>query len=142
MHNPNDAQSRLEKSVTLFPKSTFQKSYPDVTDLDVQIIARNTSVNKKETYYYTMANPPGQYCGCPNTRCVGGGWDIGSYLSKLIRERKSSGTTAEACCGNEQMSRSSRRSCTTEYEVTVTLGYATPAAQAPDSPTLNETSGE
>lgn len=123
MKKKDDAQSRLEKSVPLFGKTTFLAQYPQVASLSLEIRAFPISFGQAETYYYSLDRPPGQYCPCPNHQCSGGGWDMGSFLSSLIRQRLESGEDGGPCIGGERMNRRDMRSCHYSFKAKATIKY-------------------
>ena len=121
---PN-AQDLLEKSNPVFgQKTTFQQAYSQVEALDLVVTATPMGFGKDATYHYSLLNPPGNFCPCPNHNCKGGGFDIGWFLHDLISSNKESGESESCgCIGREPMGRNSSRSCYYMFKATATIRY-------------------
>lgn len=121
--NPN-AQDLLEKAAPfLGQKTKFQLAYPNVVSLDLKVTAIPLSFGTSESYEYSLQNPPGNFCPCPNQNCTGGGFDMGSFLHDLISKKQTTGEAKSACVGRERMNRTSR-SCFYRFKATASIKYA------------------
>ena len=120
--NPG-AQDLLEKSnPALGQKTTFQKAYPQVVHLDLEVTASPMGFGESRSYHYSLQNPPGSYCPCPNPNCSGGGFEIGWLLHDLISKKLESGESKGPCVGRERMGRGSR-TCFYRFSVKANLKY-------------------
>ena len=121
--NPN-AQDLLEKSNPfLGQKTKFQLAYPQVVFLDLEVKASPKGFGSSGTYQYSLQNPPGNFCPCPNHNCSGGGFDVGFFLHDLISKKQTTGEAKGACVGRERMGRNASRSCYYTFRAKATLKY-------------------
>lgn len=104
--------------------STFRKQFSHVVFLDLRVTAAPFDFPNgcERVYRYSLQNPPGERCPCPNPACDGGGLDLGSELERLIHERKESGEWSGHCDGSEKV-RGSSRSCCYFFKATVEIKY-------------------
>lgn len=123
MKKHSDAQDLLEKSnPALGQLTTFQKAYPQVAHLDLQVKASPVGFGEERVYHYSLQHPPGNYCACPNPHCSGGGFEIGRLLHDLISAKQESGEAKGPCVGRERMGKGSR-TCYYRFKATASLRY-------------------
>lgn len=119
----DDAQARFEKSTPILGgKTTFLEAYPNVEELELQVSAIPVGFGEAHNYHYSLANPPSEFCPCPNRSCSGGGYDIGYFLYSLIRDRKTEGESSGGCVGGERIGRGSR-SCIYRFRAKARIRY-------------------
>jgi hypothetical protein len=122
--NPS-AQDLLVKSQPMLGSlTTFRAAYPFVSKLAVEIEAVPMGFGRTESYSYSLENAPGQFSACPNRQCIGGGYDVGSFLQQLIAKRETKGEGGGGCRGHERMSRRDTRSCYVVFRAKAELCYA------------------
>lgn len=118
-----DAQDLFEKSTpALGQKTTFQKAYPQVVHLDLEVTATPMGFGSVQRYHYSLQHPPGSFCPCPNPNCSGGGFEVGWLLHDLISKKQESGESKGPCVGRERMGRGSR-TCYYMFKAKATLQY-------------------
>lgn len=122
--HPN-AQDLLAKSKPFLSQGQeFHLAYPQVEFLDLEVKAEPKGFGDRETYHYSLQNPPGNYCPCPNPNCTGGGFNMGALLNRLISSKETSGEASGPCVGHEGMNRAGSRSCYYMFKVSVKLRYS------------------
>jgi hypothetical protein len=105
-------------------QTAFQAAFPQVTALEVEVWATPVGFGAGERYLYSLANAPGQFTPCPNPACSGGGYDVGSFLAQLIRQRQTEGKARGGCVGAERLGRHGSRHCHYSFQTTAQLEYA------------------
>lgn len=124
------AQDLFEKSTpALGQKTTFEKAYPQVDQLDLEVTATPMGFGSVQKYHYSLQHPPGSYTPCPNPKCSGGGFEVGWLLHDLISKKQEFGEASGPCVGREKMGRGSR-TCFYVFKAKATLKYAVEPEQA------------
>lgn len=113
------------------PPTTFEKSFPMVASLRVEIRAeRIWGAAEHPTLYTERTVPPLINCG--NPRCYGGGLNLERVLRWDVVERRKTEYEAQLSCEGYEGSPKGRRrtgSCDTTYRLAVAVTYkdSTPA---------------
>lgn len=119
--NPS-AQDHLQKANLFLGKTTFLKAYPHVDFLDLTVEAYPIGGGDQHSYHYSLENPPGEYCPCPNPRCSDGGFRIGIFLGQMIFDKQTHGASEGPCVGREKTGRS-YRTCYYRFKAEATIRY-------------------
>jgi hypothetical protein len=118
-----DAQDLYEKSnPALEQKTTFQKAYPEVEHLALEVTADPMGFGQSHKYHYSLQHPPENFSPCPNPNCSGGGFELGRLLHNLISCKKEFGEDSGPCVGRERLARGSR-TCYYMFEAKAHLKY-------------------
>lgn len=125
MNKKPGAQQNLEKSTPFFGhKTSFLQAYPQVKQLDLVVEAEPMGFGDSRSYHYSLDNPPGQYCPCPNRHCTDGGFDMGLFINLLIDKKQTHGESqAQACIGHEKIGRNNSRTCLYTFKAKAVLQY-------------------
>ncbi|MBC8420790.1 MAG: hypothetical protein H8E10_19590 [Desulfobacterales bacterium] len=100
------AQDHLQEANLFLGKTTFLKAYPQVESLDLTVEAHPIGPDGEHRFYrYSLENPPGEFCPCPNPRCSNGGFRIGIFLGQMIFDKQTQGTSEGLCVGREKTGR-------------------------------------
>ena len=119
------AQEQLNQSQPLFGKTTFAEAYPQVSSLAVEVSAPPLGFGQCQTFHYSLQNPPGSFCPCPNPHCSSGGFDLGWFLHDLISAGKTEGEASGHCIGHERIGKSAARECHYSFTAKATIAYKT-----------------
>lgn len=119
-----------ESSNPFAPKATFEKAYPQIKALRVDIMESDGGVDETPVYW-----TDGEYADCSNPHCYGGGVSIGAMLRDMVRERATKREFTALCKGNEGSPKGRRiyRKCLHAFTVQLEVEYredSGPATQA------------
>lgn len=130
------AQDLFERRTPVFGgKGTFEEVYPQIDAITVEVqendLGRDIS---KRTY--AKHNFPGEFINCSNSMCYAGGYHLGSLISSMVREGKTSAEGSAICRGNEgsPKGRRIRRKCLNHFKVNVSIRYKESAPTTPPKP--------
>lgn len=108
--------------------------YPEIKDITVEVHESGDGVdswNKDRTYDKNYF--PGEFVDCSNPSCYGGGFQLGSYLAQMVRERQTDLEDAKTCRGNEGSPKGRRiyRSCLNTFKFKIKIKYKPQRKQSP-----------
>src|ERR1700686_1273253 len=97
---PRQKASDLFRESTLMfgTKSTLAEAYPEIKDITVEVNESGDGVdswNNPRTYGIDYF--PGEFVDCSNPSCYGGGFQLGSYLGRMVRERQTDLEESKTC---------------------------------------------
>lgn len=109
----------------LVPKTTFEKAFPQIEHIRVEVIESGEGINdwnEKRTY---SKHDMGEYINCHNKRCYNGGFSIGQIIRQMIYENKTELETTEFCQGYEgsPKGRKKYQDCMNYFEIKVGIKY-------------------
>lgn len=109
-------------------KKSFEETFPMIAELSATVVEfKNFRKISEDEYpiehYYGHNDLPCQFIDCTNTLCNGGGFSIGSILSKMTSERMKSLEGTVDCLGKE--GKRSGRNCTHLFEYKIKIIYKT-----------------
>jgi len=105
-------------------KVTFEKAYPQVSSVRVEVTETGDGLDSPRTSVYTERTL-GEYIDCSNPRCYNGGFRIGSILSQMVYGREEKQEFFEGCQGYEGSPKGRRKyqPCTNYFKGTVAIKY-------------------
>jgi hypothetical protein len=120
-----NAQDAVERSEPLLGrKTTFGEAYPFVTELRIEVTASPMGFGRSQSYYFSLANPPGKFCACPNAQCRDGGFDLGFHLHDMASARKTHMEVKGSCVGYEKLGRRDSRRCHYGFRATIDMKFS------------------
>ncbi len=109
---------------TLFPKVSFEKAFPSIDHLTIEVEESGKDVSQQNNKsIYTMENPPEEYINCNNSRCFGGGFAIADILRDMVRNGQTTLETMKPCRGYEGTPEGKKRhrKCRNKFSVRVCI---------------------
>jgi hypothetical protein len=118
------AQDDLNRSQPLLGhKTTFKEAYPEVGELSIEVKSFPMGFGRSETFNFSLNNPPGEFCGCPNHSCEGGGFNLGWHLFDMVTTQTLHLETGGACLGHERMNRRASRPCHYSFRAVIDMKF-------------------
>ncbi|EMT38140.1 hypothetical protein TthWC1_2382 [Thermoanaerobacter thermohydrosulfuricus WC1] len=106
-------------------KTTFEKAFPMIEDIEVKVIEYGEGVNEwnRERYYNKFT--AGEYINCSNRLCYNGGFSLGRIIRYMVMNNMKEYQTKEICQGYEGSPKGRRkyRDCLNTFHITVKIKY-------------------
>jgi hypothetical protein len=108
-------------------KVTFDKAFPQIEDLEVEVKESGDNINTSRSYFYSKKSFPGEFIDCSNSLCYNGGFSIGKILREMVRSNTKELSTTKDCRGYEGSPKGRRRygNCHNQFEIKITIKYKT-----------------
>lgn len=106
-------------------KTSFEKAFPLIDDIKVEIIEDGEGVsdwNKKR--YYNKSNA-GEYINCSNHLCYNGGFNLGEIIRYMEQENLIEHQTTKICQGYEGSPKGRKKygDCCNMFDVKIKIKY-------------------
>jgi hypothetical protein len=128
------ASDLFRESTPMFgTKGTLAEVYPQIKDIIVEVQESGYGVDSwNSNRTYTKDFFPGEFIDCSNPSCFGGGFQLGSYLRRMVTEGNTELEDSKSCRGNEGSPKGRRiyRSCINTFEFKIKIQYETQPKQS------------
>lgn len=105
-------------------KVEFEKAFPDIEDITVEIEEKGEDVYGSNKYMYKKNNIS-QFVNCSNSLCYGGGINIGRILRQMTENREIQFNGIKFCQGNETSPKGKKiyRKCVNQFTIKINIKY-------------------
>ncbi|OQB79347.1 MAG: hypothetical protein BWX88_04882 [Planctomycetes bacterium ADurb.Bin126] len=116
-------------------KVSFAQAFPEIDSIRVTVTEDGYGVTAGYNTRTYSTSSIGEYVNCSNSLCYNGGFDLGSIIRQIVRERRTHAEEHRACQGYEGSPKGRRRyrSCINSFEIVVDITYKE-AAQKNETP--------
>lgn len=100
--------------------------YPQIKDISVEVEEFGRGVDSWSKHRtYGKDDFPGEFVDCSNPACYGGGFQLGSPLAQMVRERQTEHEESKMCRGNEGSPKGRRiyRKCLNTFKYKIKIKY-------------------
>lgn len=115
-----------ETTPVIGTKGTLAEVYPQIKDVAVEVEESGRGVDSwNKNRCYTKESFPGEFIDCSNPSCYGGGFQLGSYLGKMLLEHLTELADSKMCRGNEGSPKGRRiyRKCLNTFKFRIKIKY-------------------
>ena len=123
--NPRMTERMLEHQ-QLCSSPSIAEAYPEVVSVGIELEYFDSETGKlTNKITHTIPNSAKTYykISCPCRECVGGGFDISSALSTMLRAKSPSHSGESTCHGWQDQERISKNHCYTKIRYTLSAVY-------------------
>ena len=126
MKNRKKAQDIFNETEYVFvDKATFEKAFPTIEEISVEIIETGKNVYHSGQPIYYDKKTLGEYINCSNTQCYKGGFRIGRIIQKMVIDNKTDLEDTEFCQGHESSPKGRRigSECFNAFDYKIHIEY-------------------
>lgn len=113
-----------ETNYFLAQKTSFERAFPEIEDIRVTVeeFEDFSSVGWKRSFNKSNA---GEYIDCRNSRCYGGGFDLGTLLRNMETKGETEYETTEYCRGyhGSPKGRKNYGPCEHRFKIRIEISY-------------------
>ena len=128
------ASDVFNKSEFLFPKTTFEKAFPGIAELSLDVAEFENFSGGDDPFSnpraisrhsYSIQDPPGQYVNCSNPLCYNGGVGVGQILYSMTSKKQTEFSDSKFCRGYEGSPKGQKKygECSHAFYIRVTIKY-------------------
>lgn len=114
----------METKFPFGPKTTFENAFPEIKDINIEVIENGLYMNNTRISHYSKTNIS-EFVNCTNPMCYNGGFRIGGIIRDMVYKKETERDGSADCQGNEgrQKSRDIRSKCLNSFSYKIQIEY-------------------
>jgi hypothetical protein len=113
-----------ETNFVFATKTTFEKAFPEIKNINVEIEETGTGTYNNRTSHYSKEYIS-EYVNCSNPKCYNGGFRLGCIIREMVYKKETEREGSEMCQGSEGSPKGRKiyRKCWNDFSYKIQIEY-------------------